>query len=122
MLRTNEPGQLPASVVRVVSRRVYPEELFLVAPPKAADGRRYRAAWRAALSRRLTGGAIAPLNGRRYERRCRAVRSRLSPNVTTDRSYLSPEATSHTYQLWRQVIGRVMLWRIWVLHFKAFWD
>ena len=82
------------------------------------NGRRYRAAWRTALSRRLKGGAIAPLNGRR----CRAVRSHLSPKVTADGSYLSPEATGHTYQLWRQVIGRVMLWRIWVLHFKAFWD
>ena len=99
VLRTNEPGQLPASLLRAVSLRV--------AAGGAAEGggRRYRAAWRAALSRRLTGGAIAPLN----ERRCRAVRSHLSPKVTADGSYLSPEATGHTYQLWRQVIGRVML-------------
>ena len=54
MLRTNEPGQLPASLLRVVSPRV------TSGGAAEGGGRRCRAAWRAALSRRLAGGAIAP--------------------------------------------------------------
>ena len=54
VLRTNEPGQLPASLLRAI-------------PSGVASGGAAEGGGRPALSRRLAGGAIAPLNERRLE-------------------------------------------------------